>query len=624
MANYANLLAAIAANVYTNHNQEVTAAMVESALQSMVSSLGDGYQFVGIATPSTSPGTPDERVFYIAAPGTYTNFGGSVVVPEGYVAAFAYDTSWTPTLVPIGAVTAILNDMKQDTQQLGLQLFDPNRILPGCYLSGNGKTAANASYFVSGYIDITIINSGRIGVYNTGNNGVEYYDAELNPISLTTANAFNTATHPANAKYIRFTGVTANLATTRCVRYNSVISNYSLTPVYQEGVIADKMASDKFIVETIVDTINELINALNAVQYTDFFHYKIYIEEGTYTLSKALIATLNYQNTYGMYLQDEVDLIGLGRGATIQLNLTGESATDQQYISTINANKNNLLENLTFIINNGRYALHADGGALNTDKRMVVRSCTFIHLGNSDGNWLYPAAVGEGSGSGNRVLYENCIMASPLRAYLLHNYSNQAKPSEHIYKNCQFLGTGDGSCSVMLQPMGSNVRDIVKFYGCTFNGMFDHRVNNAAPPGVELDDYEITARACSPIAYNGYFTSSTRHIDFGEFIQRFINTTGSAITANTPLKRDQDGSISVFASGDDVNTFAGVAMEAVAAGDTGPMQTQGYVRFIGSANVGDPVTIKNGAFAIASSGDVVIGYVKWNTDIYNRRYFLIP
>lgn len=86
MANYANLLATIAANIYTNNNNEVTAAMVKTAVDQMVASLGAGYQFMDVATPATNPGTPDAKVFYIAgAPGTYTNFGGAVV-NEGEVA----------------------------------------------------------------------------------------------------------------------------------------------------------------------------------------------------------------------------------------------------------------------------------------------------------------------------------------------------------------------------------------------------------------------------------------------------------------------------------------------------------------------------------------------------------
>ena len=96
MANYANLLATIAANIYTNHNNEVTASMVKTAVDQMVTSLGDGYQFAGVATPTTDPGTPDEQVFYIAGrPGTYTDFGSIVVGPGELAILYGSGTSWS-------------------------------------------------------------------------------------------------------------------------------------------------------------------------------------------------------------------------------------------------------------------------------------------------------------------------------------------------------------------------------------------------------------------------------------------------------------------------------------------------------------------------------------------------
>ena len=80
MANYSNLLATIAANVYTNGNNEVTAAMVKAALDAVVAALAAGFLPKGVATPATDPQSPDEKVQYLATtPGTYTNFGGIVL-----------------------------------------------------------------------------------------------------------------------------------------------------------------------------------------------------------------------------------------------------------------------------------------------------------------------------------------------------------------------------------------------------------------------------------------------------------------------------------------------------------------------------------------------------------------
>lgn len=94
MANYSVLKAAVEAVVKTNGNQEITGANMQDTLLSIIDSFGSGYQFMGVATPSTNPGTPDQKVFYIAAQaGVYDNFGSSVNVYDS-VQIFAYDTSW--------------------------------------------------------------------------------------------------------------------------------------------------------------------------------------------------------------------------------------------------------------------------------------------------------------------------------------------------------------------------------------------------------------------------------------------------------------------------------------------------------------------------------------------------
>lgn len=107
MANYATLKAAIQQVVKTNGNNEITGALLQQSLLSMINSLGVGYQFVGVATPSTNPGTPDQKVFYIAAePGTYTNFGGKKVNKDN-VAIFHYDSGWREELTGIASTAKI-------------------------------------------------------------------------------------------------------------------------------------------------------------------------------------------------------------------------------------------------------------------------------------------------------------------------------------------------------------------------------------------------------------------------------------------------------------------------------------------------------------------------------------
>ena len=94
MANYQLLKADIDKKVYQNGAQEITGANLNSVLNEMVTTLGAEYQFAGVATIDTNPGTPDAKVFYIAnGKGTYTNFGG-INVTEDEVVVLYWDTAW--------------------------------------------------------------------------------------------------------------------------------------------------------------------------------------------------------------------------------------------------------------------------------------------------------------------------------------------------------------------------------------------------------------------------------------------------------------------------------------------------------------------------------------------------
>ena len=94
MSNYNTLKATINAGIKQNGNQEITGSVLNSVLNQMVNILGTGYQFSGVATPATNPGTPDAKVFYIAnGKGTYTNFDG-IEVTEDDVVILYYDTAW--------------------------------------------------------------------------------------------------------------------------------------------------------------------------------------------------------------------------------------------------------------------------------------------------------------------------------------------------------------------------------------------------------------------------------------------------------------------------------------------------------------------------------------------------
>jgi hypothetical protein len=153
MANYETLKAAIQQVVKTNGNNEITGALLQQSLLSMINSLGVGYQFVGIATPSTNPGTPDQNVFYIASEsGTYSNFGG-LSVSDGEVAILKYNGTWTKEVT--GAATAAqvtqlgqdvddLEDKTETTIKHNRNLADSAIMDNGHYLDGYTRIAAES------------------------------------------------------------------------------------------------------------------------------------------------------------------------------------------------------------------------------------------------------------------------------------------------------------------------------------------------------------------------------------------------------------------------------------------------------------------------------------------------
>lgn len=203
MANYANLLATIAANIYTNGNNEVTAAMVKSAVDAMVASLGAGYQFAGVATPSTNPGTPDFRCFYITSkPGTYTNFSG-LAVKDGEVAVLYWDTSWHKSSVSLWYNPKPIN------------LFDKDKATTGKYINASGTLGNVTDGFVTDFIPVVVGVTYKINSNYGGNAKICLYDEAFQPIVASiVADSTREITATTGAKYVRFSSKTSMINTT--------------------------------------------------------------------------------------------------------------------------------------------------------------------------------------------------------------------------------------------------------------------------------------------------------------------------------------------------------------------------------------------------------------------------
>lgn len=103
MTNWTKLKKAIADVIKTNGGQEITGAIMQQTLMSIVDNMGSNAQFGGVAVPSTVPADTDGSVFYLASTqGIYPNFSG-IKVDASEMAVFTKNTAgtWVKTSLPI-------------------------------------------------------------------------------------------------------------------------------------------------------------------------------------------------------------------------------------------------------------------------------------------------------------------------------------------------------------------------------------------------------------------------------------------------------------------------------------------------------------------------------------------
>ena len=143
MGNYEQLKQAVADVIKSNGNQEITGAILQNALLTIISTVGHGATFAGIATPTTNPGTPDQNVFYIASQdGLYSNFNGIILENEVSILTI-YENIWVKENTGIATIEQV-NKQKEEVEQAKqealqeideqgekiLEIFNSQRITP--------------------------------------------------------------------------------------------------------------------------------------------------------------------------------------------------------------------------------------------------------------------------------------------------------------------------------------------------------------------------------------------------------------------------------------------------------------------------------------------------------------
>ena len=275
MSNYNSLKATIDANIKQNGNQEITGQILNSVLNQMVTTLGAGYQFAGVATIDTEPGTPDAKVFYIAnGKGTYTNFGG-LEVTEDEVVVLYWDSSWHKGSTGI-ASQAKLSELESEVNQLGQKVtkeihdaFD-FKSPQGYYINASGiKTAGSAASVVSGFLEVT---EGDVVLFTGGQNEFSSFpvvwgyagEDESSPVSLLGWGVYASEeiTIPSGVNYVRawsyvsYTNMSLVLKGSIIQRINEL----SITTEGLEEVTSELSLSEPFTINSglMSDIVNKL------------------------------------------------------------------------------------------------------------------------------------------------------------------------------------------------------------------------------------------------------------------------------------------------------------------------------------------------------------------------------
>lgn len=171
MGNYEQLKQAVSDVIKANGNQEITGAILQNALLTIISTIGNNATFAGIATPKTNPGTPDQNVFWLAATkGEYSNF--NAYKHDGRHIVIFKNTSNTWDAVDTGIVSIVNTFIfSYDSFGLGAYIEDivfelPQNFDSSVFYKPNGDIRNYAIQNIDSEID-----KGRVVIYQENDNG---------------------------------------------------------------------------------------------------------------------------------------------------------------------------------------------------------------------------------------------------------------------------------------------------------------------------------------------------------------------------------------------------------------------------------------------------------------------
>jgi len=246
--------------------------------------------FKGTATTSTNPGTPTAKCWYLASgPGTYTNFGGTVVTEEFAILAWN-GAAWTLSEQNIAVVmTDYYTKIESNNEylEIGKNLFNKDTINAGKYVETNGTLTTNAGYNASDYIAVT---AGESYYINTATGARRaYYNASK---VFVAGSYLNNTTQlwvaPAGAYFVRFSVATS-------VNINTLqLEHGTAATTYEAWALKFKTSKTNYKLPNDLDANNnKVINLADGVNPGDAMPFGQYndltIEVGKNKFNKATI-----------------------------------------------------------------------------------------------------------------------------------------------------------------------------------------------------------------------------------------------------------------------------------------------------------------------------------------------
>lgn len=183
-------------------------------------------------------------------------------------------------------------------------------------------------------------------------------------------------------------------------------------------------------------------------------HYTIDVYSGTYDILEELGGTVFVQSITsesssrsGINIPDNTSIVGHG---TVKFTYLPSDAVSTYYsterVSPLEVWGNFELINVHMQVKNCRYCVHdeSNNNVQYANSTHIYKNCFFEHLGNISGGWVSCDTIGQGSSSGNRYLYTDCIFKSnSFYAFGCHNNASQ-DGNILTFDGCVFNGNWNG------------------------------------------------------------------------------------------------------------------------------------------------------------------------------------